>query len=131
MLILGHPDIPYEPLYYVESVEEIAHTPPNATLWLGAFGESVPIARHCMAHGVAYAVMAESLADALKANALRARYILAAEPLAARVQKAADTYLFDAKVLLPITEESEMERAAEAGIDGVIFQNAITFPESS
>ena len=131
MIILGHPDIPFEPLHYVESVEEIAQTPAGATLWLGPYRETVELAHHCLQHGLPYGVMAETLTDALLANALGARYILVSEPLATTVQKAAETYLFDAKILLPVTEESEMEEAAQAGIDGVIFQTAITFPESS
>jgi hypothetical protein len=131
MRIIGHPDIPYEPLYYVETVEEIAQTPPNAALWLGPYRDSVELAKHCMQNDIAYAVMAESLLDTLKANALKARYIVAAQPLDSQIQKEAETYLFDARILVPITEESEMEAVAEAGIDGVIFQNAITFPASS
>ncbi len=131
MVILGHPHIPYEPLYYVESEEEIARTPAGATLWLGPYRETVELAKHCHKNALPYGVMAESLTDALLANALGARYILASEPLASAVQKAAETYLFDAKVLVPVTEESDMEAVAQAGIDGVIFQEAISFPASS
>ncbi len=127
MIILGHPDIPFEPLHYVESVEEIAQTPAGATLWLGPYRPTVALARHCRKNGLPYGIMAESLTDALLANALGARYILASEPLASAVQKAAETYLFDAKILVPVTEESELDAVAQAGIDGVIFQNAITF----
>ena len=129
MIILGHPDIPYDPLYYVENAEEIAKTPPNSTLWLGPFTEVKPLARHCFTHRLAYAVMAQSVRDALLANALHVRYILCDLSLARKVQKIADTYLFDAKILVPVSEEKEMELIAEAGIDGVIFQNAITLSE--
>jgi len=131
MIILGHPEIPFAPLFYVESVDEIAHTPPNATLWLGPYRQAVTLARHCQEHDLPYGVMAENPTDALKANALRARYILAEMPLAQTIQKMAETYLFDAKILVPIHEEREMTAVAEAGIDGVIFQAAITLPESS
>ena len=127
MLIVGHPDIPYEALYYVESIEEIAQTPSNAILWLGPYQETVDLAKHCQANGLRYGVMAQSLKDALLANALGAAYILVQFPLAEAVQKAADTYLFDAKVLVPIDEENEIESVAQAGIDGVIFQRAIRF----
>jgi len=125
MIIIGHEDIPYRPLYYVESVEEIKNTPPGSTLWLGPFSGSKSIARHCFENGIGYAVMAETVNDALKANALHAHYIVAPMELAREVQKIAETYLFDAKILLPVDEENEMEEAAEAGIDGVIFQEAI------
>ncbi len=127
MLIVGHSDIPYEPLYYIESVDEIAQTPSNAILWLGPYRETVELAKHCRKNGLRYGVMAQSLSDALLANALGATYILAQFPLAEAVQKAADTYLFDAKILVPIDEESEIESVAQAAIDGVIFQRAIRF----
>ncbi len=127
MVILGHPDIPFAPLHYVESVEEIAKTPAGSVLWLGPYGQAKSLARHCFDHRLPYAVMAESLADALKANALGARYILAPETLAPAIQKAADHYLFDAKILLPVEEEAQMEKAARDGIDGVIFPTAIIF----
>jgi len=129
MIIIGHPDIPFEPFYYVESIEEIAKTPPNSTLWLGSFASAKEIAKHCFKNHIAYGVMAESVNDALLSNALHARYILADHSLASKLQKIAENYLFDAKILVPISDESEMETTAEAGIDGVIFQDAIIFSE--
>jgi len=131
MIIIGHPDIPFDPLYYVETIEEIAKTPPNSTLWLGSFAEAKDIAKHCYENHISYAVMAESLNDALLANALHAQYILADHSLASKLQKIAENYLFDAKILVPVSYESEMEIVAEAGIDGVIFQDAIIFSEQS
>ena len=131
MIIIGHPDIPYEPFYYVETVGEIDHTPSNATLWLGPWRETKEIAKHCHANRIPYAVMAQSVEDALLANALRAAFILADTALAPKIQKIAETYLFDAKILLPVSDETELAKAAAEGIDGVIFQNAIVLPSSS
>jgi len=131
MIIIGHPDIPFDPLYYVETIEEISKTPSNSTLWLGIFASAKEIAKHCYENQIAFSVMAESVNDALLANALHARYILADESLASKLQKIAENYLFDAKILVPISDESEMEIIAEAGIDGVIFQDAIIFSEES
>ncbi len=125
MIILGHPDIPFDPLYYVETVEEIAQTPPNATLWLGSFSQSKEISKYCMKNRIHYAVMAESITDALLANALHATYILAQIAMAERLQKIAETYLFDAKIVVPIEKEADMEAVARAGIDGIVFQDAI------
>ncbi len=129
MIILGHPDIPFEPLHYVESIDEIERTPPSGTLWLGPFGGAKEIARHCYEQRIPYAVMAETITDALLANTLHATYILADAKLAPKLQKIAETYLFDAKILLPISDEAEMEAAAEAGIDGVIYEAAIAAGE--
>jgi len=125
MIILGHPDIPFDPLYYVEKIEEISKTPPNSTLWLGAFLSSKELVKHCHKNHINYAVLAESINDALFANALEAKYILADITIASKVQKIAETYLFDAKILVPVTNENEMVRVADFGIDGVIFQEAL------
>ena len=40
---------------------------------------------------------------------------------AKEIQKLAENYLFDSKVLLCISLDYEIEHAAKAGIDGVIF----------
>jgi len=131
MIIIGHQDIPFEPLYYVETIEEIANTPSNSTLWLGSFKSAKEIAKHCYKNHISYGVMAESVNDALLSNALYARYILADHSLASKLQKIAENYLFDAKILVPISDESEMKAIAEDGIDGVIFQDAIIFSKQS
>ncbi len=129
MVILGHPDIPFEPLYFVESLEEIERTPPNATLWLGAWQEAKELAKHCSAQRLPFAVMAQNATEAALANALGARYILAEFTLAESLQKLADHYLFDAKIVVPIHQEEEMASALASGIDGVIFQDAIKWVE--
>ncbi len=125
MIIIGHEDIPFVPLYYVESLEEIERTPAGSTLWLGGFKESKPIARHCFENGLKYAVTAESIKDALLANALHAEYIVCSFELAPAVQKIAEEYLFDAKIVVPISDENDLEAVAKEGIDGAIFPDAV------
>ena len=127
MILIGHPDIPYEPLHYVETEEEIAQTPPNATLWLGPWQEAKTLARHCRDHGIAYAVSAETVEEAVLANALHAAYIVADAAHAGTFQKVAETYLFDAKIMVPLADGEPFESYALEGIDGVIFQSAIKF----
>lgn len=125
MILIGHPDIPYNPLYYVESVDEIKKSPSGSALWLGSFKESRDLVKHCFENGIEYAVTAESIKDAVMANSLHARYIVAPLELAIELQKIAETYLFDAKILVPINDENEIERVAKEGVDGVIFSAAI------
>ncbi len=125
MIIIGHEEIPFKPFYYVETVEEIENTPPGSVLWLGPFSKAKKIARHCYENRIGYAVMAESVKEALMANALHAGYIIVPAELAKKVQAVAETYLFDAKILLPISDEEEMESAAEIGLDGVIFKAGV------
>jgi len=129
MIIIGHPDVPFDPFYYVEEIDDIPRTPPNCTLWLGPFKETKTLAKHCDENRLPYAVMVANIKEALLANALHAHYLLSDPKLAETLQKIADTYLFDAKILVPVNDENEMEQAAKLGIDGAIFQNAITLPE--
>ncbi len=125
MVIVGHKDIPYKPLYYVESVEEIKTTPAGSTLWLGSFAEAKELVKHCFENGIEYAVTVESAKEAIFANALHAKFIVCNQPLSTKVQKIAETYLFDAKIMVPVNDESEIEGVAEAGVDGVIFPDAV------
>ncbi|MDQ1268226.1 MAG: hypothetical protein QG560_869, partial [Campylobacterota bacterium] len=45
--------------------------------------------------------------------------------LAKTAQNVAESYLFDAKILVMIEDEDEIEELALLAIDGVIFSNAI------
>ncbi len=125
MIVIGHPDVPYEPLRYVETAEEIADTPADSLLWLGLWSEAKELAAHCRENGLRYAVMAESVEEAVLANALHATFIVADAALAPTLQKVAETYLFDAKILVPLDDGASLEPVALEGIDGVLYQRAI------
>ncbi len=125
MIIVGHKDIPYKPLYYVENIEEIKTTPAGSILWLGSFSETKELVKHCFENGIEYAVTVESVKEAIFANALHAKFIVCGQPLSTKVQKIAESYLFDAKIMVPVNDESEIEGVAEAGVDGVIFPDAV------
>lgn len=125
MIILGHPLIPFAPLYYVESINEIKHTPPGSLLWLGGFAQAQALIGHCRTNNLKFALHAASLKEALLANAQEAAYIVVDHAIAGNVQKAADTYLFESRILVPVSDDNELEKVAEAGIDGVLFESAI------
>jgi hypothetical protein len=125
MLILGHPHLPFEPLYHIDGIEAIAHTPAGSTVLFEWNGANLDLVEHCRANDLPFALEAATVKDALFAENADARFILVELPLAKSVQKVAETYLFDAKILTRIEDESQIEAVAFEGIDGVIFPEAI------
>lgn len=125
MLVFGHPHIASEKLYHVTSVEAIAHTPSNTCL-LFTYDEDVfDLIEYAKENALEFALDVATLKEAIIAENLDAKYIILDHPIAKSVQRAADTYLFDAKILVHATDEENIEEIAEKGIDGVIFCEAI------
>lgn len=125
MLIFGHPDLPSETLYHIDSIEAITSTPPGSTLLFPWAEGNLDIIEHCRINDLPFALQAASLKEAIFAQNVGARYILVEGTLAKSVQKVAETYLFDAKILTRIDNESQIEAMAYEGIDGVLFAEAI------
>jgi len=125
MLIFGHPHIDNEKLYHVSSIEAIEHTPANSVLLFDYSNEVFDLISHARVNALQFALNVTSLKDALFAENLDAKYILVSYDHASVIQKAADTYIFDAKVLVHVEDESNMEDLAQRGLDGIIFAEAI------
>jgi len=125
MLIFGHPHIPHEKLYHINSIEAIEHTPSNSILLFDYDDEVFELIEHAQENALGFAVNITSLKEVLICENLDATYLLITQALASQVQKAADTYLFDAKILVHIEDEDTMENLAQIGVDGVIFAEAV------
>ncbi len=125
MLLFGHPHIPSEKLYHVSSIEAIAHTPSNSCLLFNFDPEVFELIEYANGNALAFALDVSTLKEAIIGENLDAKYLLVQDQIANDVQKAADTYVFDAKVLVHITDEEKIEAFANEGIDGVIFSEAI------
>lgn len=76
---------------------------------------------YCQKAEVVYAVKAASITEAVYANHFGAAFIVVSKERAKEIQEVAENYLFDAKILVPIRFEWEIERFARLGIDGVIL----------
>lgn len=125
MILLGHPHINSEKLYHVNSIEAIAHTPSNSVLLFSYDKEVFELIDHAYKNALEFAVDVHSLKEAIICENLNAKYILIDKEIASSVQKAADTYIFDAKVLAHIENDDEIEALASEGVDGAIFSEAI------
>jgi len=125
MLIFGHPWVESSRFVKAFSTEEIGKSSPKDVLLLEPLNVSIDLVRHCQANGLAFAVTIGTLKEAILANALGAAYIVCQHEQAIEVQKVAEEYLFDTRILVLVESDREIETMARFGIDGVIFPAAI------
>ena len=119
MIILNHPLIPSPQLTKITKKEEIAITPANKTVWIEF---DLELMRYCYDNGVHYAVSIKNEVEAVYANALGAGFLMCELDIAQKIQKLAEYYLFDTKVIA-LVDERLLGTAIEAGIDGTYLTN--------
>lgn len=122
MILIGDKIVPYENIYKVSSIDEIQNSKSNSIV---SFGYNEKLLTYCNQNSVFCAVVVDSLKDAIYSNALNARYIICNKNLAISVQKIADNYMFDSKVLAIIESSDEVEDIALNQIDGIIYKTLI------
>ena len=125
MLLFGHRFIPSESFYHIDSIEAIKNTPPSSTLYLAFREENLDIIEHLSQNSIAFVLSVQSITELIYASALGAKFIQVPKELVKSAQDIAESYLFDAKILTKIEDESEIEEMALLGIDALLFSNAI------
>lgn len=124
MIIFNHPLIETLNLIFIKEKIQIQKTLPRDFLILENNDSTslVKLAKYCQNNNLNFSAIPKNTTEALLLVNLNARYLLTKNlKLAKTLQKLAEVYLFDAKILLCITEESKIQKAAKLGIDGVIF----------
>lgn len=122
MIIIGDELIPFEELNKITSIEEIKNTKANTTL-LFKYNEN--ILKYSLENELDVAVIVNNIKEAIYANSLKAKYIICEKKLAKKIQKIADNYMYDSKILAIIESNKEFEKIAKNEIDGVIYKNII------
>jgi len=125
MLLFGHRFIESEKLYHISDIDAIVHTPNSSTIYLLFSEENLDIIQHAKKNSIPLALGVSSIKELIYASSLGARYILPTQSIAKTAQSIAESYLFDAKIIVMIENESEIEEMALLGIDGVLFSDAI------
>ncbi|WP_455757487.1 hypothetical protein [Sulfurimonas sp.] len=125
MLIFGHRFIPSESFYHVLDIESISNTPPSSVIHVEFSEENLDIITHAKINQIATSIYAEDITQIIYASSLEASFIVVDKELANSAHKIANEYLFDAKILVLVEDETEIEELALLGVDGVIFSNAI------
>lgn len=125
MYIYGHRFIKSDSLYHIPNIDAIQNTPPNSTVYLDFSEDNIEIISHATSNDIVLAIGAINVTEIIYASSLGAAFIVVPKDLAKTAQNIVNNYLFDAKLLIHITKESEIEELAILGVDGVIFSNAI------
>ena len=125
MLIFGHRFIPSDSFYHIVNIEDILHTPPSSTIYLNFEESNLDIINHANENGIDMALTVTNIEQLIYAASLNARYIIVEKEIAKTAQNIAENYLFDAKILVKIETEEEIEEIALLGIDGVLLSNAV------
>ena len=125
MIIIGHPWIESHRFFKVFSIEGIEKSLPNDIVLLEPLVDSHSYAIHCQNNKIPFAVVVNTLEDALFANGLGAKYIICEEDDDLMIQPIATEYLFDTRILVLIHSEKEISKIARSAVDGVIFAEAI------
>jgi len=125
MLLFGHRFIENENFYHIADIDAVIKTPPSSTLYLEFSEENLDIISYLNNNNINFALSIANITELIYASTLNAKYIFVHKDLAKSSQDIAESYLFDAKILVMIEDESEIEEFAIMGIDGVLFSRAI------
>ncbi len=125
MLIFGHSFIPSKSLYHITDIDGVIHTPPSSLIYIEFSENNLDIIEHANSNSIEFALDVNNIEELIYASALNAKYILVSREIAKTAQNIAENYLFDAKILVHITDNDEIEELALLGVDGVLFSNAI------
>lgn len=125
MILFGHPLIPSEHFYHIESIDAIANTPSNSVITLFFEEQNLDIIDHLRLNSIRFALYVTTPVEAVLAENLRAAYLIVTTKNGSEIQKVAEHYLFDAKVLGYCEEEENLEELIDMRLDGAIFGEAI------
>ena len=120
MIIIGHKLLAYEDLFVISNIEDIKKTKANSTI---IFTYNEDLLKYASKNSLLFAVRVNNIKEALICNSLEAKYIICEENIVKSIQDIAENYMFDSKILRIINDESEIEKIAILGIDGVIYKN--------
>ena len=122
MILIGDKLVPFENISFIFNIEEIKNTKANSTI---LFYYDDEIILYCYENELPYAVIVTSIKEAIYSNNLNAKYIISQKELSIELQKIADNYIYDSKILAIIDSNEEFEKIAKCEIDGVIYRDLI------
>jgi len=122
MILIGDKLVPFEKFYNISNIEEISKTKANSIV---SFSYNEELLTYCFDNNLEFAIIISSIKEAIYANCLGAKYLICDKLLAINIQKIADNYMFDSKVLALIQTNEEIEEIAQNEIDGSIYKEVI------
>jgi hypothetical protein len=125
MILFGHPLIQSEQLYHIESIDAILNTPSNSIIALFFEEQNMDIITHLRNNHIRFALYVANTTEAIVAENLRATYLVVNNKNGEEIQKVAEHYMFDAKVLGYCENIDNLEKLIDMRLDGAIFAEAI------
>jgi hypothetical protein len=125
MLLFGHRFIPSESFYHITTIDAISKTPPSSKVFLEFSEDNLDIIQHLTKNSVKFVLSVKNIRELIYASSLEASYILVQKEIAKSAQNIAESYLFDAKILVSLEDENQIEEMAMLNLDGVLFPSAI------
>lgn len=122
MILIGDNLVPFENLCFIDSIADIEFSVPNSIV---VFNYDENLLLYCSKNSMEFAVVVENITQAIYCNALNSKYVICDKKLAKGIQKIAENYMFDTKILAIIEESSEIEKVAQNEIDGVIYSSLL------
>lgn len=122
MILIGDKLVPFEDIFLIKNIKDIENTKANSTV-LFDFNEEILI--YCYKNELASAVIVNSIKEAIYCNNLNVKYIISEKELSIELQKIADNYMYDSKILAIIDSNEELEQVAKLEIDGIIYRNLL------
>ena len=130
MIMIGHRFVPnflvgHGSFYHVANEDAIKNTPPNSPILLDYSEKNIETIIYAKQNSVEFCLKVQNVTEIIYASNLGASYILVDKELAKTAQNLANNYLFDAKILVMVEDDEEIEEFALLGVDGVIYSDAI------
>ena len=122
MILIGDKLVPFEDVFLIKNIKDIENTKANSTV-LFDFNEE--ILTYCYKNELFCAVVVNSIKEAIYCNNLNVKYIISEKELSIELQKIADNYMYDSKILAIIDSNEELEQVAKLEIDGIIYKNLL------
>ncbi len=122
MILIGDNLIPFENISFIDSILDIENSLPNSTL---IFNYDENLLSYANKNELIIAVVVSSIKEAIYCNCLNTKYIICEKKLAKNIQKIAENYMFDSKILVIIESSNDIESSAISEIDGIIYKDLL------
>lgn len=122
MILIGDKLVPFEDVFLIKNIKDIENTKANSTV---LFDFEEEILTYCYKNELFCAVVVNSIKEAIYCNNLNVKYIISEKELSIELQKIADNYMYDSKILAIIDSNEELEQVAKLEIDGIIYRNLL------
>jgi hypothetical protein len=123
MIVVGNKNIPFVDICLITNIDDIQNTKSNSIV---VFEYDINILTYCKKNNLLCGVIIKNITQSIFSNSLEALYqIVDNSNFANQIQKIAENYVYDSKILQLIENDEEIEQIALNNIDGVIYKGIL------